>query len=801
MRKKNVFKILSVLLTLIVFTVCIQFAVSASGAKISVNQETAYRGETVTFHATLSQSIEVGSGSLALSYDPNVLELTGGSCDIGETLISFFDVAKGKSTFAFVGAKAISGKLFTATFKVKDDAPFGESAVSLTVTLKDGFNATVPLTNLDGSVTVKCNHSFTKEDTTYLKSEAQCTSPALYYKSCVTCGEKGTETFAYGTAAPHTFTKKVTTDTYKKSSASCVAKAQYYFCCETCDARGTEAYESGSLLDHDFSRKDISDLTKVSDADCDSKAQYHYRCMTCDAVGSDIFEHGEVLGHTGGSATCTEKAECDRCHRPYGKTLDHVYTDTDATDAYLKTPASCTKKAVYYKNCATCDKAGTATFESGEKKAHVYAAREANVYLKTPATCTEKAIYYKSCSTCGARGTETFTGSALPTHSYETAWSADASAHWHACSKCQDKKDVTAHTAGAAPTEWSSQNCTVCNYVMAPALEHTHRYDSQWTSDADAHWYACSGCNEVKDKTAHVYTNACDTDCNTCGHTRTVIHSYKTEWSSNGEQHWHECSVCQDKADAQPHIPGAPATETTDQTCTACGHVLQSALGHTHQYNSMKQDATNHWKECVCGEKTEITAHSGGAATCDKKAKCAVCNAEYGELAAHKYSEATCTAKAKCSACGNETGELAEHNYSEATCTAKAKCSACGNETGELAEHNYSEATCTAKAKCSACNQETGELAAHKYSEATCTVKAKCSVCGDENGELADHQDKTGDGKCDACGAQMAVDPPLPPDENDGLSTGTIIGIVVGAVAVVGIGASSAVWFGLKKKK
>ncbi|MDE6442045.1 MAG: hypothetical protein K2L12_04770, partial [Clostridia bacterium] len=32
----------------------------------------------------------------------------------------------------------------------------------------------------------------------YLKSEADCTHKAVYYKSCE-CGEKGTETFEYGT--------------------------------------------------------------------------------------------------------------------------------------------------------------------------------------------------------------------------------------------------------------------------------------------------------------------------------------------------------------------------------------------------------------------------------------------------------------------------------------------------------------------------------------------------------------------------------------------------------------------------
>ncbi|MBQ9780673.1 MAG: hypothetical protein IJW00_06985, partial [Clostridia bacterium] len=114
----------------------------------------------------------------------------------------------------------------------------------------------------------------------------------------------------------------------------------------------------------------------------------------------------------------------------------------------------------------------------------------------------------------------------------------------------------------------------------------------------------------------------------------------------------------------------------------------------SHSYGDWKTDGANHWKECSCGDKKDSAAHSGGTATCEAKAKCAVCSAEYGDLAAHKYSEATCTTKAKCSVCGDETGELAAHKYSEATCTAKAKCSVCGDETGELAAHNYVDGKC-----------------------------------------------------------------------------------------------------------
>ena len=49
-------------------------------------------------------------------------------------------------------------------------------------------------------------HSYTSKTTTsaYLKSAANCTSPAVYYYKCSCCDEKGTETFTNGSALGHT---------------------------------------------------------------------------------------------------------------------------------------------------------------------------------------------------------------------------------------------------------------------------------------------------------------------------------------------------------------------------------------------------------------------------------------------------------------------------------------------------------------------------------------------------------------------------------------------------------------------
>ncbi len=65
-----------------------------------------------------------------------------------------------------------------------------------------------------------------------------------------------------------------------------------------------------------------------------------------------------------------------------------------------------------------------------------------------------------------------------------------------------------------------------------------------------------------------------------------------------------------------------------------------------HDYTEQKNDANEHWAVCA---KCEIEqpnsreAHSGGTATCTAKAKCEVCDTEYGDIGVHNYENGKCT--------------------------------------------------------------------------------------------------------------------------------------------------------------
>ena len=98
------------------------------------------------------------------------------------------------------------------------------------------------------------------------------------------------------------------------------------------------------------------------------------------------------------------------------------------------------------------------------------------------------------------------------------------------------------------------------------------------------------------------------------------------------------------------------------------------------------------------------TKHTGGTATCTKKAVCKFCGEEYGEYASHNYgdkyeSDGTYHWKK----CHNEgcdaTTEKEEHKGGEATTTKRAVCEVCGAEYGDLKQEDPKPADKTTEGK------------------------------------------------------------------------------------------------------
>ena len=505
-------------------------------------------------------------------------------------------VTDGKAT---IGAgseisEAAQGTTITLTANAAPDGKVFDKWVveSGNTTLEDANSETTTFIMPDSEVSVKATYTIPHTHTydqeiqkpETLKSAADCTNDAVYFKSC-SCGEiSTTETFtAAGTHLGHAWASDWSKDT-----------DNHWKECSRCHEKKDEAA-------HDYGSDNI-----------------------CDTCGYDkTVPHTHNLTLVPAKApTCTEKGNtayytCDGCD----KWFEDATGASEITDKTSVILAATGHSASDWKSDNTdhwkeCTVVGCGVIIEGSKAAHT----AGEWIIDTPATATTSGSKHKECTVCGyTMATETIpaTGGGEHTHSYDSEWKNDADNHWHECS-CGDKKDTAAHTAGewiidtpatATADGTKHKECTVCGYTMAtetiPATgggEHTHSYGSEWKNDADNHWHECS-CGDKKDTAAHtagewiIDTPATATtsgskhkECTVCGYTMTTetipatgggehTHSYGSEWKYNADNHWHECS-CGDKADKAAHdfkwVVDKEATATKKgskhEECKVCGY-------------------------------------------------------------------------------------------------------------------------------------------------------------------------------------------------------------------------------------
>ena len=240
----------------------------------------------------------------------------------------------------------------------------------------------------------------------------------------------------------------------------------------------------------------------------------------------------------------------------------------------------------HWHQCKNCD-----TIDNTTKAAHSFEqALTERKYQKSPATCTSPATYYKSC-VCGQKGTDTFEYGEKDASKHTGSlgeWQSDGSNHWKAYSCCNAHAETAAHTPGAAATEEAPQTCTTCGHELTPILAHTHVW-GEWTSNSNGtHTRTCTKDNshtETVNCSGGTATCQAKAVCDICNTAYGALgsHNPAAAWSKDASGHWHACQTanCSEKLDFAAHTPGAAATATTPQTCTACGYVIKAATGTT----------------------------------------------------------------------------------------------------------------------------------------------------------------------------------------------------------------------------
>ena len=384
---------------------------------------------------------------------------------------------------------------------------------------------------------VCARNSSHKETVSCSGGTATCQAKAV----CSVCGQ------AYGQFAAHDFTAEVAEEKYLKSAATCTEKATYYKSCTVCGEKGTETFEVGNILGHDWGEWQPNGNG------------IHSRICKRNAT------HKETVSCFGGTATCQAKAVCSVCGQEYGQLAAHDFTAEVAEEKYLKSAATCTEKATYYKSCTVCGEKGTETFEVGNILGHDWGEWQSNgndthsrictrnsghketvncsggtatcqakavcavcrheygqlgthsftaetveeQYLKSAAACTEKAVYYRSCATCGLSAKDTAEEAVFETRALGHDWgkwqSNGDGTHTHVCTRDDTHKETVSCSGGTA-TCVEQATCKDCGgkYGEKDAANHTGA--KKWTTTKTAHEQKWSCCGEITvAKEAHTF--------------------------------------------------------------------------------------------------------------------------------------------------------------------------------------------------------------------------------------------------------------------------------------------------------
>ena len=211
--------------------------------------------------------------------------------------------------------------------------------------------------------------------------------------------------------------------------------------------------------------------------------------------------HTETENCHGGTATCTAKAVCTVCGGEYGEMAAHSFTAEKAEAQYLKSAATCTEKAVYYKSCAVCGlssegTADEATFFSGNALDHNWGDWTSN----------EDGTHTRTCTVDGcSAGTQTENCiDANKDHKcdicdYIISECADDDKD-HKCDYCGKK--LTEHTGGKVTCK-DKAKCEVCGaeYGELDAKNHTNLKHfpataATKTTEGNIEYWYCEGCGK-----------------------------------------------------------------------------------------------------------------------------------------------------------------------------------------------------------------------------------------------------------------------------------------------------------------
>ncbi len=750
-----------------------------------MSSATGSRGDTITLTVSLDQTLtDIDSGGIIFSYDTSALEYVSGQWNVSNTMLAVFQSSTEGAFMCNIGASTtVSGTLCSITFKIKDDAAFTTSSISINVSLNNMNTGLLSISSRGGSVTVQCSHSFTAETVAeqYLNSEATCINKATYFKSCSVCGEKGTDTFETGDVLPHSYVGAIKADTDKTHSFKCINGCGQY-----------------------------GNATACADADSDGDHK-------CDDCGND-----NITAHKpGAAATCQSNQTCTECNKELNAKLPHSYTgevkaNGDKTHSYkcvngcgqYDGTVSCADKTG--DNDHACDTCGNANITShtpanddGDCTTAILCTECGEVTTPaasshTPsaaATCKEAQL----CTVCNKelnpKLPHSYTGEVKAnsdkTHSYKcvngcneyggTVACSDADNDGnHTCDSCGNA-DITNHVPGAAATCQSNQTCTECGTELEAKKEHSYTGEVKANNDGTHSFKCINGCNQYGGTVNCSGGEATCTEkaaCSTCSQTYGSVdannHAYSSDLKQGESTHYYECSRCQGKKNETTHeyknhtsngddthtgtcICGktergnctgndASATCQAKATCTTCGGAYGAYADHDYDLTAWgycRADGHAHMcKTSGCTAHDTVVPHtSSGEATEDEPEVCTECNYVINPSTGHvthtpesEWSMDETHHWKECTGCNTQAFQKGEHVYDNAC---DVTCNTCGYVRQTAHDFQMQSNDAEHWQQCSACGMEKANSRdAHSGGTATCVAKAVCTYCQSAYGEM-----------------------------------------------------------------
>ena len=316
------------------------------------------------------------------------------------------------------------------------------------------------------------------------------------------------------------------------------------------------------------------------------------------------------------------------------KACIHSFTKTSTASKYLKSSATCTSVAVYYKSCACGLASSTETFTSGaiNSENHALVHHEA----KAP-TCTE--VGWEAYDTCSRCSYTTKVEKQKTPHTYGAisyTWAIDNTTckAEHKCTACQHVENETVNTQQTVTqnrsctlNELSTFTATFTNTAFAQQIKENVK-----TADMTGHSYGtptyvwaannasctatrtCTACQHVENETVNTQkqvtqNRSCTlnelstftaTFTNTAFARQTkenvktadmAAHTYGETWVKGQDGHWKVCEVCQNRSEVEPHN-WRDATTSAPKTCTVCGATTGTKLSAYYYYSPAKTEDT-----------------------------------------------------------------------------------------------------------------------------------------------------------------------------------------------------------------